>query len=207
MQVAIDFYSEDPANRSIGATGQGRYAQTRGKALGSSEQAKIAWMQFQRQVRGIKGAIYSKALRKVMMRGAQVTVAHLKQAARGAFDVDRFVSEKELQYSQRNDPRPVTPLIKAIKAKLGRFEYGATALVLLRSKLPGHRAARHAWLVDAGHAGPLPESPRTPAHPWIEAGFAASEIPRQEAMIQRFRQLMPEIIEEVRRLREQGAIS
>ena len=85
------------------------------------------------------------------------------------------------------------PLKTVIKGGEGKPEYFPSGLLLLRGK-----GARQAWLVDRGHAGPKPGSPRTPAHPFVFEGIAASEKPRDQAILRSYQRQFGDIARKVR---------
>lgn len=151
-----------------------------GKKAGTN---RDAFAKFRRIMDAIPEAASGKEIQQVLAAGARAMARFIQRFLDAATDPD----------PARVHADGAKPLRSVIRGRQGKPEWEPSAMVLLVG-----RGARHIWLVDQGHAGPRPDSPRTPPHPFVLEGIDASEGERERAMFRTFQRIFPELAQKVR---------
>ena len=174
---------------SFRQAGRGRTSQAVGGGLNAQ-----AWDTLRACIENVGEAFESKSTQRALAAGARAIARVFRRAA-----------DTKLASEYRNDPARLRAkqkrfpgfkrLREVIKGGEGLPEWFPSAKFAM-----GGKGARQFWLVDQGHAGPTPESPRTPASPFAEQAWENSQRPRDEAILKKFQAEFPKIAEEVRKL-------
>ena len=153
-----------------------------------------AWREMKQRVYDIRLAVTGRETQEALTAGAKAMAESVRQfldAATTSYYRNNYyiVSWRERNwYWGLGDS-----LYNVIQGRPGKGrEYFPSAYLQL-----GGRGARQAWLVDQGHAGPKPDSPRTPPHPFILQGIDASESTRNEAMLKKYQELFDDMTKRV----------
>lgn len=152
------------------------------------------WQKFKQLYDSIPDAINHEETQKSLAAGARVMARfirnYFKRATTSEYRNDpRKIASKEKRYPGFRS------LVSSIAGKQGTLANFPSAFVKVVGK-----GARQYWLVDQGHAGPKKTSKRTPAHPSAFDALNASENPRDEAILKKYRELFPQIVNRVKRM-------
>ena len=183
VRIELSFRQEEAPDVAL------QYAERHIKQLDTA-----AWRAFKQRVYDVRLAVTGRETQQALAAGARAIAKYigiaLDAATTSYYRWNASLMWSRYQRGIDND----TTLLSVIKGRQGREEYFPSAYVQLRG--PGAYQAR---LVDEGHAGPTPGSPRTPPHPYIDEGIDASEGPRDRAILKAYQYLFPEMTRAVRR--------
>ena len=174
--------------------------------LGAQLRPTDDWYKFKALYESIPYAIEAKGTQQALAAGAREIKKGILEVAPAAFNANR-IRKRPGPRAYRNqakkgrvptDPTQVNRLARSVAARQGKWRYFPSAIVVLSVRGGFPKAPRTAHVVDQGHAGPKPNSPRTPPHPFIMQGIVTSAHDRDKAMLKAFQQRVPQIIQEAR---------
>lgn len=199
MKIAVTFNDDTEEQRGYGGIG-GVSRSIYGAGGGSRANRPprlntLAWERFRELFLAVRGSFDGQITQSALAAGARAIAAHVRDKLEAVVVIPKKGNRHPYYDLRRERGRSGKRLLEVIKGREGKrsSEWFPSAYLQL-----GGKGARHAWLVDQGHAGPKSTSPRTPGYPYIEAGIAASERDRDAAIISYYQRMFPEIARKIR---------